>query len=129
MRRVREWVGKNDDTPIPDRVKVRIWQRSCDWYHGSPSCACCGLPILVPMIEFDHIVAICNGGENRESNIRPVHLWCHREKTRADMQRKAADYRKRRKHVLGRKQTRSSFQTNRAGPYKRKIDGTIERRR
>ena len=83
----------------------------------------------VPAIEFDHLVAICNGGENRESNIRIVHSWCHREKTRADVQRKAADYRKSRKNLLGRKQTKRSFATNRAGPYKRKIDGTIERRR
>ena len=39
-------------------------------------------------VALDHVNALINGGENRESNLRPVHIKCHAEKTRADVAEK-----------------------------------------
>lgn len=93
-RAIPEWIGKSDDTAIPPRVKLRVFER----YHGA--CQGC-LRKLFPGDKWDcdHIVAICNGGENRESNLRPMCKTCHRRKTAEDVAEKAVAYRKRAKHV------------------------------
>lgn len=70
-RSVEEWVGKDHDTPIPKRVKLRVliahggkcWKTGHKFRPGD-------------VIEYDHKRALCNAphGENwnRESNIGPI---------------------------------------------------------
>lgn len=66
-RAVDEWVGATDDTPAPKRVKLRVLLR----YGGK--CYRSGHKFRPgDVIEFDHIRALCNGGENRESNLAPI---------------------------------------------------------
>lgn len=77
MRTVSEWIGKNDDARVPPRVAVRIR----DLFNGR--CGICGFPAIKPHI--DHIIALCNGGENREANLQPVCRPCHAMKTKADV--------------------------------------------
>lgn len=92
-REVPEWVGKNDDTPIPPRVRLRIFE--C---HGG-RCHISGRLIRAGEAwECEHIVALANGGEHRERNLAPALVGPHREKTRADVAAKSRDYRKRSKH-------------------------------
>jgi 5-methylcytosine-specific restriction protein A len=91
MRTVKEWIGKNDDSAIPPRVKVRVRDR----FNGL--CQLCGFPAIKP--HFDHIIALCNGGQNRESNLRPVCRPCHAEKTNADVKIKAKVARIAKKHM------------------------------
>lgn len=81
-RTVSEWVGKNPDTPIPPRVKGRILRKQ------EFKCALTGLPLTPGNTDYDHIVALINGGENREANIRAVARKAHKEKTRADVAEK-----------------------------------------
>lgn len=93
-RAVEEWIGASDDQAIPARVKVRVFQK-CDG-----KCATCTLQIrgkLRPA--YDHIVALINGGQNRESNLQLLCLPCHAVKTRQDVALKATVYRKRAKHI------------------------------
>ena len=71
--------------------------------------------------------ALINGGERRESNLRPLLTEHHRIKTREDIAIKSKTYRVRAKH-LGLKTKRSSFQTNRDGAWKKKMNGQVERR-
>lgn len=100
-REVPEWIADHDDQNIPPRVKVRVAKRAGD------KCAICTLTIggkLKPA--FDHILAICNGGEHRESNLQLLCVPCHKVKTGADVAEKARDQRKRLKH-LGIKKPRS----------------------
>jgi 5-methylcytosine-specific restriction protein A len=100
MRSVDEWIGKTDDTAPPPRVKARIWKRD-------RNCVRCGLPTGdVRKPEYDHIVALANGGENRESNLQIMCAGCHRVKTYTDVAVKASDA-KRLKRRLGLKPRRT----------------------
>jgi len=115
MRSVPEWIGKNDDSPIPARVRVRRF----DHYRGH--CACCGTRIggsLRPC--FDHIIAIANGGENRESNIQLLCHVCHGDKNKVDMRIKSRISGTRLMH-LGIKTAKRPFRGW------RKFDGTVVR--
>jgi 5-methylcytosine-specific restriction endonuclease McrA len=47
----------------------------------------------------DHVKALINGGENRESNLRPSHRKCHVEKTALDLAEKAKVATVRKKHL------------------------------
>lgn len=100
-RSVVEWRGRNDDTPVPARTKARIWKRN-------PNCAGCGLPTndSTRKPEIDHIVALVNGGENRESNLQVLCAGCHRVKSHADVAMKSSEA-KRLKKRLGLKPRRT----------------------
>lgn len=83
-RTVPEWFGKTDDTKPPRRVCVRVFRRAkgtCHWcknkIHADQSW------------QTDHVHALINGGENRESNLAPIHEACHPEKTAEDVAAKA----------------------------------------
>lgn len=111
-RSTEEWIGKNDDSPIPPRVRLRVFDRCMGICHISGRKIRAG-----DSWDCDHIVALVNGGEHRESNLAPALRDRHREKTAEDVAEKATVYRKRAKH-LGIKKKGSSI------PY-RKFDGTV----
>lgn len=82
-RAVAEWIGKTPDTPIPPRVKVRILRRQ------NHKCGITGAPIppgVTP--DYDHTIALINGGQNRESNIRAVLPDPHKVKSKNDVAEK-----------------------------------------
>ena len=122
-RAVKEWIGKTPDTRPPERVISRLFLAQ------SGNCAECKRRIGVggEAFDADHTVALINGGENRETNLRLVCTECHTAKTREDVAQKSAVARKAKKHRIG-TQKRSTFQTSRSGKYRKKIDGTVERR-
>jgi 5-methylcytosine-specific restriction protein A len=93
-RAVPEWIADHDDQAIPPRVRLRVW----DQFDGR--CALC-VRRLFPSDKWqcDHIVALVNGGEHRERNLRLLCDWCHKEKTASDVAQKSKDRRKRAKHV------------------------------
>ena len=94
MRHVEEWIGKNDDTPAPPRVRARVFIRHDGVCHLS------GRQIRPgEKWELEHIIALCNGGENRESNLAPALVLPHREKTKQDRRVKAKDDRVRKRHL------------------------------
>lgn len=90
-----EWIGKTDDSRPPPHVRLRIFER----YDGV--CHWSGIKIRAgDHWDCDHIVALINGGENRESNMAPILRGKpHKEKTAADVAEKSRVYRKRAKHV------------------------------
>jgi len=111
-RKVSEWEGKTDDAHIPPRVKIRVFD-SC-----GGRCGLCNRTIrgsLRP--EYDHIVAIINGGRNVESNIQLLCHECHRGKTASDVREKS--------RVQKRKQWRAGIKKKRTITRWRKFDGTI----
>lgn len=117
-RSTEEWVAKSDDTAIPPRVKVRVFER-----HGG-RCHISGRLIRAGEAwDCDHIVALCNGGEHRENNLAPALTAPHREKSRADVAQKATTYRKRAKHLGIRKPSR--FPGSRDSKFKKRIDGSV----
>ena len=93
-RSVPEWIGKTDDSPIPPRVQLRVF----DEYGGKDYIT--GQKIRAgDDWQCDHIIALCNGGENRESNLAPVLKKNHTKKTAKDVAIKAKTDRIRKKHL------------------------------
>ena len=117
-REVPEWIGATPDTPIPKRVKLRIWERECGRCYLSSRKIMPG-----DAYEFEHVIAIANGGENRESNIRLALSSKHKEKTARDVAEKAHIDRIRAKHLGLHPKGRG---WNRG--LRKKMDGTVVRR-
>jgi hypothetical protein len=120
-RSTDEWIGKNDDAAIPDRVRLRVFER----FGGT--CFLSGRKIQAgDQWDCDHALALINGGEHRESNLVPVLRIEHRKKTAKDVALKAKNDRVRKRHLGIRKPSR--FPCSRDSRWKKKIDGTVERR-
>jgi len=118
VRSTAEWNPKSDDEAIPARVRLRVWDR----FDGC--CAECKRKIHAgEKWDCDHIKALVNGGEHRESNLQLLCSWCHKAKTKADVAEKKITYRKRLANVGIRKESR--FACARNSKFKRKIDGTV----
>lgn len=119
-RKVSEWIGKTDDTAIPDRVKLRILDRQ------GFECALTGVafgPKLKP--EFDHAIPLRMGGENRESNLQALINVAHKTKT-ADDRKDIAKSDRIRKARMGIKATsKATMPGSKNHKFKRKIDGTV----
>lgn len=118
-RSVPEWIGKTDDTKVPDHVKLRVFEAHGGICHISKRKIAAGEPWDV-----DHVIALCNGGENRESNLAPALRDKHREKTAADVKQKSDD-RRRRSKQLGIKTAKSVIPGSRQSRFKKKLDGTV----
>lgn len=121
-RTVPEWIGATDDAKIPARVRLRVFER----FDGV--CQITGRKIR-PGDEWDcdHVLALINGGEHRESNLQPALKDAHREKTAEDVKQKARDARVRKKH-LGLHQPKTRLPGSRGSKWKAKIGGGWERR-
>ena len=121
-RKLEEWIGKDADSAIPPRVRVRVFEK----YNGICQCSCLRRIHVGESWQADHIIAIINGGENRESNLHPVLTEHHIDKTKKDVAEKAKVYAKKSKH-LGIKK-KSTFPCSKQSKWKKKIDGTVVRR-
>jgi len=122
-RSVPEWFGKTDDEAFPDRVRLRILRR---FFYRCANCT----RMIVPGETWtcDHVVALINGGENREANGQPLCAFCNPRKNAVDLAEKS------RTHSMacaayGLKRSKSRpMDGSRNSPWKRRIDGTVERR-
>jgi 5-methylcytosine-specific restriction endonuclease McrA len=93
-REVEEWIGASPDSAIPPRVRLRVFERHKGVCHISKR-------KIMPSDAWDcdHVVALTNGGENRESNLAPALRDKHREKTAADVAERAKIDRIRKRHL------------------------------
>lgn len=84
-RTLPEWIGATDNSPVPPRVKARVlirYKRKC-YLTGTKIRS--GTPW-----DIEHVIALINGGENRESNLAPILRGKpHRDKTKADLAEKS----------------------------------------
>lgn len=94
VREVPEWIGATPDTPIPMRVKLRVFER----FGGR--CYLTGRKIM-PGDKWDaeHVIAIINGGANREGNLKPALKAPHAEKSKVDVALKSKTARIKAKHL------------------------------
>jgi 5-methylcytosine-specific restriction enzyme A len=122
-RSVPEWIGKTDDTPVPDRVRLRVWER----FEGK--CHKCQRKIAAgESWTCEHLTAIINKGPNRESNLNITCDWCLPGKNAEDVAEKSVIARKRKKDIgIKSAKGRPLPGTKRSGLRKR-MDGTVERR-
>jgi 5-methylcytosine-specific restriction endonuclease McrA len=118
-RAVSEWIGKTDDTPCPPRVQLRIFNR----YGGV--CYLSGIKIRPgDTWHVEHVIAIINEGENRESNMAPALYEPHKVKTKADVAEKSKVATIRKKH-LGLTKSRNPMPYGRGSKFKRKFNGEV----
>jgi 5-methylcytosine-specific restriction endonuclease McrA len=118
-----EWIGSTPDAKIPDRVRLRVFER-----HGG-ICHISGRKIRAGECwECDHIIALCNGGEHRESNLAPALAQPHRAKTAADVAERAKIDRIRKRHLGLTKPKGRPMPGSRASGIKKRMDGTVVRR-
>ena len=119
MRAVPEWIAKHDDEAIPKRVKLRVFERHNGICHIS------GRKITAADVwDCDHIVALCNGGGHRESNLAPALRDKHRAKTAEDVGIKSKTARVRAKH-LGIKRSARPMPGSRASKWQQKLNGQV----
>lgn len=122
-RSVPEWIGATPDTPVPPRVRLRVFQR----FDGV--CQLSKRKIMAGEAwEADHKVALCNGGENRESNLVPVLRAKHREKTAEDVAEKAKVDRIRKKHLGIKTKSGRPMPGSKASGIRKRMNGKVERR-
>ncbi len=79
----------------------------------------------------EHDEALCNGGGNEWSNRRVICAWCRPAKDRSDSKRAAKTRHQATNYAVPtatKKGSRQTFLTNRNGPFKKKMDGTVEKR-
>lgn len=91
------------------------WGCKCGW---------CSNFIIGERWAVDHIVALCNGGENREKNLWPLCVSCHADKTRCDLTEKTKVARVRKKH-LGLKRASKKIPGSKGTRWRKKLDGTV----
>jgi 5-methylcytosine-specific restriction endonuclease McrA len=121
-RSVEAWVGRTDDTAIPPRVRLRVWEAACG------RCQICGRKLgPADKWDVDHITAIVNGGAHSEANMQVACSWCHKAKTAEDVATKAKGARIRMRHA-GIKRKSRPMPGSKASGIKRRMDGTVERR-
>lgn len=121
MRSVKEWVGKHDDSHVPERVRDRVFLK----YRGV--CYLSGREIRTgEKWEAHHIKALWKGGEHRETNLAPALVEPHKAETRKDRALKANDDRVRKKHLGIRKRQSRPMPGTRASGIRKRMDGRVE---
>ena len=100
-RAVPLWAGKTDDTPIPPRVRLRVWDRCLGRCHRCERKIPTGDAWII-----EHRVAIILGGANAEENLCLTCSWCKPLKDAEDVAEKSKTARVRARHVLPREPSR-----------------------
>lgn len=94
-RAVPAWIGANDNSPVPPRVKVRVWEREAGRCHRCQR----KIPVGDAWI-IEHRIAIINSGANAEPNLCLTCSWCKPLKDAEDVALKAKTYAVKSKHIL-----------------------------
>lgn len=123
MRSVKEWQGKTDDSAIPPRVRLRVFEA-----HGGV-CHLSGRRILAgEPWDCDHVVALVNGGEHRETNLAPALRDKHRKKTALDVREKSIVRRKQMKSLGIAPKKGRPMPGSKASGFRKRMNGEVERR-
>lgn len=93
-RSVDEWIGSSPDAKIPPRVRARVFEAHRGVCHLSKRRIRAG-----EAWECDHIIALCNGGQHRETNLAPALSEPHKIKTKADVREKSKIARLKKRHL------------------------------
>lgn len=121
-RTVIEWIGATVDTPVPPRVRLRVFNRD----DGRCQCGCNRKIRPGESWQTDHRPALINGGENRESKLITLLTEHHKKQTAVDVAEKSKIARIRARH-LGIKKP-GTFPCSKNSPWRKKINGQVERR-
>jgi len=79
--RLKEWVGKTPEAMPGQTVLLRLYAKQ----NGICACGCGQVMNLNrDKVDCDHVIAVIDGGENRESNLQLLLNACHKRKTSAE---------------------------------------------
>lgn len=117
-RTLPEWIGKTPDTAPPPRVRVRVFEAKGGRCHRCTRKIGPG-----DKWTLEHVNALINGGENRESNLDITCEWCLPGKNAEDVREKSIVARKKAKHIGAKKPKRPWSK------YRKRMDGTVELRK
>jgi 5-methylcytosine-specific restriction protein A len=122
-REPEEWIGATPDTPVPDRVKLRVFRR----YGGV--CYLTDTRIKTgDAWDVEHVKAVGLGGENREGNLRPALKEPHKVKTKADTARIRKADRVAKKHLGLKPKSKTPIKSRGFDKSRRRrMNGTVER--
>jgi 5-methylcytosine-specific restriction endonuclease McrA len=122
-RSVNEWIGRTDDTPVPDRVRVRVFLAK------GGKCHACGRKVNAAVEPWtcEHLIALINGGENRESNLDVTCCNCLPAKNAGDVAIKSKTAKMRKKTILKRKSKWRPMPGSRASGIRKRMNGDVER--
>lgn len=122
-RAVEEWRGKTDDTPVPPRVKARVFLAK------NGRCHRCTRKIPTgQQWTCEHLRALVNGGENRERNLDVTCDWCLPIKNAEDVAEKSEVYGSQLRHLGIKKRKGPPLAGTKASGLRKRMDGTVERR-
>jgi 5-methylcytosine-specific restriction enzyme A len=107
---------------LPDRVRLRIFRSHNETCHLSGRKIGPG-----EKWELEHIKALILGGEHRESNLAPALMGPHKRKTAMEMAVKAKIDGSSKRHY-GIKKSKNPMPGSKASGWKKRFDGTVERR-
>jgi 5-methylcytosine-specific restriction protein A len=109
------------------RLSARERERIYDSTYGC--CDICLQPIwLGERWEVSHRIPLAAGGEDAPENRFPVHYKCHRRQTAEVDAPLIAKTRRQRQKALGIRSTSRPMPGSRASGWRRRMDGTTERR-
>lgn len=94
MRSNEEWVGKTDDTPVPPRVRDRVFLAKGGRCHKCTRKIRAGETWTC-----EHVIALINGGKNAERNLDLTCCNCLPAKNAEDLAEKSKIYAIRSKHL------------------------------
>lgn len=120
-RSVPEWIGKSADSAVPPRVRLRVFLR----YEGRCQCGCNRMIRPGEAWECEDTIALINGGERRESNLKPWLKGHQKEKTALDVAAKSMVYRKAAAHLGIKLRKSRPMPGSRASRFKRKLTGEV----
>jgi 5-methylcytosine-specific restriction protein A len=123
-RKLPEWIGKNDNDWPPKRVYLRVW----DHFGGICQCGCGRKIAAGEPWNLDHVIALINGGANRESNFVPLLVEHHKIKTREDVAIKSKIARVKAAFIGVMKPKGRPMPGSKASGWRKKMDGTVVRR-
>lgn len=78
--------------------------------------------------EVEHVIALEISRDDSDENLAPAHKSCHRGKTRDDAAAIAKAKRQERRTMGIKRTVRNPLPGSKASKWKRKLDGTVERR-
>lgn len=122
-RTLPEWIGKTPDTSPPPRVRARVF------IAAEGRCHKCTRKIVPgDSWTLEHVKALVNGGQNRESNLDVTCNWCLPGKNAADVAEKSMIARKRGKYIGARKPKGRPMPGSRDSGWQHKMNGDWVRR-
>lgn len=120
-RAIEEWVGATPDTPVPERVVLRVLLRQ------NRRCAITGASLRRGYWIIDHRIPLEDGGENREGNLQIITGSASAKKTAREAEERAKVRTIAKKH-LGIKKSPRPMPGSRASAWKKLMNGQTVRR-